>query len=132
MAKKQVLYPIGSKITFITNGRNEMFKLLAKSTYDMIEEAILEKFESYREESLCINGINVMFPNIKSGYLIIEGKMADMLAKTGKHNYYTLKDIHNIMQLGLRKGDRLDLKGVSSFKVTNVDFGNRVLCVELE
>lgn len=132
MAKKQILYPKGSKVSFIANGENEMCELLTESTYDMVEEAILEKFVVYREESLCINGINVMFPNIKSGYLIVEGDMADRLTVEGKHTYYSLKDMQNIMKLGLRKGDILHLKGVSSFKVASVDYGNRVLCVELE
>jgi hypothetical protein len=37
----------------------------------------------------------------------------------------------NIMKLGVRKGDTLHLKGISSFKVNVVDYGDRTLCIEL-
>lgn len=126
------IYPLSSVVTFVANGENQMFELLCDATLDMIEDCILEKFEAYREESLCVNNINVAYPNIKSGYLVVDGKMADRLIDEGKQTYFSLKNVSNVMKLGLRKGDTLHLKGISSFCVSEVDYGDRVLCVELK
>lgn len=125
-------YPKGTKVTCVANGKTQKFELKVESTTNTIHEAILEKFEYYREESLCINGINVKYPHINSGYLIVEGKVADLLADEGKSTYFPFKEIKEIMKLGLRKGDIFHLKGLSSFTVNEVDYGNRCLCVELK
>jgi hypothetical protein len=127
-----VLYPMSSVVTFVANGENQIFQLECDSTIDMIENCIIEYFnDDYRPESICVNGHNVMYPNIKSGYLVVDGKMADMLIAEGKTTYYSLKNMDNIMKLGVRKGDTLHLKGISSFKVNEVDYGDRCLCIEL-
>jgi hypothetical protein len=127
------LYPLSSVVTFVANGENQMFELLCDATLDMIENSIIEKFEyDYRPESICVNGINIMYPNIKSGYLVVDGKMAERLIEEGKQTYFSLKNTNNIMKLGIRKGDTLHLKGISSFTVSEVDFGDRVLCIELK
>lgn len=127
-----VLIPMNSKISFISDGEFQEFILQVDSTMDMIEMAILEGYESFREESLCINGINYMFPNIKSGYMIIEGKIGDILNDEGKETYFSLKNVQNIMKLGIRKGDTLHLNKVSSFKIADVDYGDRLLALSVE
>jgi hypothetical protein len=124
--------PINSVITFVADGEFQKFKLQKDSYISTIEEAILEGFEDYREESLCIDGKNVMFPNIKSGYLIIEGRMADKLMEHKIETWYSLKDIDSVLRYGIREGDTINLKGISSLKVTEVDYGNQMLCLSLE
>lgn len=125
-------YTVGSIVTFVANGKNEVFELMCDADITMIEDSILEKFEAYREESLCVNGVSVMYPNIKSGYLVVDGSMAERLIDEGKQTYFSIKNMSNIMRLGLRKGDVLHLKGIASFHVSEVDFGDRCLCVELK
>ena|SRR5437763_11797042 len=127
-----IIYPMSSIVTFIANGENQRFELLCNASLDMIEDSILSKFVAYRQESLCVDGINIMFPNIKSGYMVVEGKMADRLIDEGKQTYFSLKNVDNIMKLGIRKGDTLHLKGISSFHVSEVDYGDRVICLELK
>lgn len=128
---KQEIFFTGSKVEFVADGKTREFELLIDSTYDMIDRAILEGFESYRHESLTINGINLMFPYIRSGYMVVEGKTADILTDKGKQTYFSLKDTQNIMKLGIRKGDVLHLKGISSFTVNAVEYGDRILCLDL-
>lgn len=124
--------PVGTIVTFIANGKQQRFELLMSSTIDAIEESILEKFVSYREESLCFDGISYMFPNIKSGYAIVEGKIADRLEAQGLNIYYSLKNVKDILKFGIRKGDTLHLGGVSSFTISSVDYGDRMLSLSLE
>jgi len=74
----------------------------------------------------------VMFPNIASGYMVIEGKIGDSLIKAKRETWLSLKETNKVMKYGLRKGDILHLKGISSLKVTEVDYGNQMLCVTFE
>ena len=124
--------PIDTLVTFIANGELNVFKTQVDTSIDIIEEAILENYNSYREESLCIGGKNVMFPNIASGYMVIEGKIGDSLIKAKRETWLSLKETNKVMKYGLRKGDILHLKGISSLKVTEVDYGNQMLCVTFE
>jgi hypothetical protein len=127
-----VVIPKGTTVSFVANGELQKYELEMNATIDMVEESILEWFEGYREESLCFNGINYMFPNIASGYAIIEGKMAERFEEENKKTYFSMKDVKNVLTLGVRKGDTLHLKGYSSFKVSSVDFGNNMICLSLE
>lgn len=127
-----MLIPKGTEVSFIADGSLQVFQLEMDSTMDMIEESILEWFTGYREESLCISGVNYMFPNITNGYAIVEGKMAERLEEIGKKTYFSLKNIKDILKLGIRKGDTLHLKDYSSFTIASVDFGNNMVCLSLE
>jgi hypothetical protein len=124
--------PINTLVTFIANGELQKFTTQVDTSIDIIEEAILDGYSSYREESLCIGGKNVMFPNIASGYMVIEGKIGDSLIKAKRETWLSLKETKKVMKYGLRKGDVLHLKGISSLKVTEVDYGNQMLCVTFE
>jgi hypothetical protein len=124
--------PINTLVTFIADGKLQLFKTQVDTSIDIIEEAILYNYSSYREESLCIGGKNVMFPNIASGYMVIEGKIGDSLIKAKRETWLSLKETNKVMKYGLRKGDILHLKGISSLKVTEVDYGNQMLCVTFE
>lgn len=126
------IYKAGSKVTFIANGELQIFELEADGSLDMVIEEIGYFFEAYRIDSLCINGINVIYPNIKSGYAIVEGRMANMLLKHGQETYFSLGNMKQIMKLGIRAGDTFHLKGISSFRISSVDYGDRILCLTLE
>jgi hypothetical protein len=119
-------------MTFIADGEQQRMELLQSSKIDEIEANIYEWFHEYRAESLCINNVNITYPAIKSGYAIVEGKTAQRLLDDGKPTYFSLKNMSYIMKLGIRKGDILHLTGISSFTVTNVAYGDRVLCIDLE
>jgi hypothetical protein len=124
--------PINTLVTFVADGELQTFTTQVDTSVDIIEEAILEGYATYREESLCIGGKNVLFPNIASGYMVIEGMIGDSLMKEKKETWLSLKDTQKVLQYGLRKGDILHLKGISSLKVTEVDYGNQMLCVTFE
>jgi hypothetical protein len=124
--------PKGTKVTFVADGEYQEFELVVDSCVDDIETAIFEGYGAYREESLCFNGANYMFPNIKSGYVIVEGKIAEKLLEKKVETWYSLKHVKDVLRLGIRKGDTFHLKGVSSFKISDVDYGDRLLTISVE
>jgi hypothetical protein len=127
-----VIIPKGTLMEFVADGHLQKFEVEEDTTLDWFEDEVYNWFKDYRQESLCINGVSYTHSTITSGYLICEGKLGEVLLDKKVETWYHLKNVKNLLKLGVRRGDIIHLKGLSSVRVTEVDYGYKSLTLSVE
>lgn len=113
----------GDTISFVSNNSLQYFFPQSSTTFSSVKESILLLYRNVKEETFRVNG-KLLSNEPISGYLFIED-----LPTWSKFNksFYKIKNIKEVMKLGITKGDTLHIKGLSSFKIGKVEFNNGLL-----
>jgi hypothetical protein len=116
----------GSKVSFMAGTKIEEIELAQNVKEDDLIFGLDEIYEDVRQETICVNG-QLLYNFIGRGYISIDNPPKSL--DVNIPSFIRIKNIKEVLKLGLRKGDAINLKGLSSFVVQEVRRGNNMMVV---